>query len=218
MEHRLQQAQSTDNALMKKGGNHFKKHAIKMKYGFDRVVEDLIQEAMSKGNFNNLSGSGKPLSDTSTQNPYVDFTTHKINKILMDNGFVPEWIMLQKEIREEIKDLKESLQTERQKIGKLPLDSNDQRYWNKKMENFRKLSTAINKKVDNFNLIVPVLDKQLHHIQLEQLADEILKSEPSETSNRRHNQEREGIEIHNQPSDYKTNLFTFIGSMFQYKS
>lgn len=218
MEHRLQQAQSTEYALMKKGGNHFKKHAIKTKYGFDRVVEDLIQEAISKGNFNNLSGSGKPLSDTSTQNPYVDFTTHKLNKILMDNGFVPEWIMQQKEIREEIKDLKQSLRNERQKIGKHPLDNNDQRFWSKKMENFRKLATVINKKIDNFNLIVPVLDKQLHHFQLEQLADEVLKSEPSDLSNKRHNLEKEGIEIHNQPSDYKTNLFTLIGSMFQYKS
>ena len=27
----------------------------------DRLVEDLIQEAMSKGEFKNLSGSGKPL-------------------------------------------------------------------------------------------------------------------------------------------------------------
>jgi hypothetical protein len=45
----------------------------------DRLVEDLIQESMAKGEFDNLSGKGKPLPQT-TENPYVDFVTHKINQ------------------------------------------------------------------------------------------------------------------------------------------
>lgn len=57
-----------------------KKHDIKTKYGFDRLVEDLIQESMSKGEFENLSGKGKPLKDQN-RNPYVDFTTHKLNEV-----------------------------------------------------------------------------------------------------------------------------------------
>lgn len=57
-----------------------KKHDIKTKYGFDRLVEDLIQESMSKGEFENLSGKGKPLQDQN-RNPYVDFTTHKLNEV-----------------------------------------------------------------------------------------------------------------------------------------
>lgn len=76
LEHRLQKAQASDNkSLIKKGGGFYKKHAIKTKYGFDRVVEDLIQEAMSKGDFKNLKGFGKPLSTDQNQNPYVDFTS-----------------------------------------------------------------------------------------------------------------------------------------------
>jgi hypothetical protein len=27
-------------------------------------------------------------------NPYADFTTHKINQILAEGGFAPEWVML----------------------------------------------------------------------------------------------------------------------------
>lgn len=63
-----------------KKGQHGKKHDIKTKYGFDRLVEDLIQESMSKGEFDNLSGKGKPLKDQNA-NPYVDFTTHKLNEV-----------------------------------------------------------------------------------------------------------------------------------------
>lgn len=64
----------------------------------DRVVDDLIRESMQRGDFDNLSGSGKPLK-YSDHNPFIDLTTHNINKILVNNGFKPEWIMLSKEIR-----------------------------------------------------------------------------------------------------------------------
>lgn len=54
--------------------------------GFDRLVEDLIQEAISKGEFSNLPGSGKPLSSNQNINPYVDFVTYKLNQVNEDNA------------------------------------------------------------------------------------------------------------------------------------
>lgn len=64
----------------------------------DRLVEDMIQEAMSKGDFDNLSGSGKPLEYSKT-NMFMDKVTEKMNQVLMDNDFQPDWIMISKEIR-----------------------------------------------------------------------------------------------------------------------
>ena len=64
----------------------------------DRLVEDLIAESMAKGEFDNLPGRGKPLI-YSNHNPMVDTATHNLNKILIENGYVPEWVTLQKEIR-----------------------------------------------------------------------------------------------------------------------
>jgi DnaJ family protein C protein 28 len=61
-------------------------------------VEDMIQESIKRGDFNNLAGQGRPLQ-YSAHNPFVDIHTHNINKILVNNGFAPEWIMLQSEIR-----------------------------------------------------------------------------------------------------------------------
>ena len=49
-------------------------------HGIDRLVEDLIQESMSKGEFTNLKGSGKPL-EYQNHNPFVDIVTHKINQV-----------------------------------------------------------------------------------------------------------------------------------------
>jgi len=53
---------------------------------------------MKKGDFDDLPGKGKPLQ-YEERNPMVDFTTHNLNKILINNGYVPEWITLEKEIR-----------------------------------------------------------------------------------------------------------------------
>lgn len=39
---------------------------------------------MSKGEFSNLSGCGKPLRKQDNKNPYVDFTTHKINEVVIE--------------------------------------------------------------------------------------------------------------------------------------
>ena len=47
----------------------------------ERLVEDLIQESMAKGDFDNLKGSGKPLPKRVIYNPYEDFTTSKVQHI-----------------------------------------------------------------------------------------------------------------------------------------
>ena len=51
--------------------------------------------------FENLTqGAGKPLPERVVYNPYEDFTTHKMNEILVEGGFAPEWITLQVSLSE----------------------------------------------------------------------------------------------------------------------
>lgn len=83
MEHRLKKLQAEErNTLM--GMNKERAKDIKTRYGMDRLVEDLIQEAMQKGEFSDLPGMGKPLNTTNARNPYVDFVTHKLNQVIKD--------------------------------------------------------------------------------------------------------------------------------------
>lgn len=161
-----------------KPGSFFKTHAIKTKYGFDRVVEDLILEAMNSGQFENLEGKGKPLSHAQSQNPYVDFTQQKINRILLDNGFTPEWITLQKEIRTDINHLMEALTECRSYIGEVPLNNTDTDEWSKIVRRHEYRETDINKKIDKYNLIVPILDQQMCRIQLKRIADKVISTKP----------------------------------------
>jgi len=165
-----------EKTLMSKGGSHFRKHAIKTKYGIDRVVEDLIQEAMSKGDFNNLNGSGKPLSSAQSQNPYLDFTTHKLNKIMLDNGFTPEWISLGKDIRDAIAQLKTKLRQERKYYGEWPLQRpDDLAAWKIFTLNHQDDVKQLNKLIDKYNLIVPILENQFFRLHLDRMAEPIFK-------------------------------------------
>ena len=56
------------------------------KNAMERLVEDLIQESMAKGDFDNLKGSGKPLPQRVIYNPYEDYTTYKVT----NHQFVPK--------------------------------------------------------------------------------------------------------------------------------
>ncbi|XP_017134445.1 dnaJ homolog subfamily C member 28 [Drosophila elegans] len=177
LEHRIDKAAAGEKTLMSKGGGgHFRRHAIKTKYGIDRVVEDLIQEAMSKGDFNNLNGAGKPLSSTQSQNPYLDFTTHKLNKIMLDNGFTPEWISLGKEIRDAVAKLKQKLRQERIFYGEWPLTrSEDLSAWQSFTKQHQEDVQQLNKTIDKYNLIVPILENQFFRLHLEKMAESVFK-------------------------------------------
>ena len=67
------------NILRKTTKRHHTKNAM------ERLVEDLIQESMAKGDFDNLKGSGKPLPQRMIYNPYEDYTTYKVT----NDQFVP---------------------------------------------------------------------------------------------------------------------------------
>ncbi|CAI9741781.1 Hypothetical predicted protein [Octopus vulgaris] len=88
--------ETEDSAMVVKDKKATRKH--KISNTIDRVVEDLIQDAMSKGEFHNLSGAGKPIvyqNASTTLDPH----THRLNQVLINNGYSPEWITMMKEIR-----------------------------------------------------------------------------------------------------------------------
>lgn len=138
----------------------------KMSNSMDRLVEDLIQESMSRGDFDNLPGRGKPLTFT-PESPYTDKITQKLNKILLDDGLQPEWIMLHKEIRTDLKTWRENFAIERKKLGDPPLSEHISERWKKQVDIFKTNLTEINKRIDKLNLIVPVLSKQMVHYRFD---------------------------------------------------
>ncbi|KAK4024113.1 hypothetical protein OUZ56_009501 [Daphnia magna] len=56
------------------------------------------------------------------------------SRVLIENGFSPQWVMLEKDIRSEITNLKLRLEEERKKLGKMPLKESEKFVWNKLLD------------------------------------------------------------------------------------
>nr|XP_045596694.1 dnaJ homolog subfamily C member 28-like [Procambarus clarkii]XP_045596695.1 dnaJ homolog subfamily C member 28-like [Procambarus clarkii]XP_045596696.1 dnaJ homolog subfamily C member 28-like [Procambarus clarkii]XP_045596697.1 dnaJ homolog subfamily C member 28-like [Procambarus clarkii]XP_045596698.1 dnaJ homolog subfamily C member 28-like [Procambarus clarkii]XP_045596699.1 dnaJ homolog subfamily C member 28-like [Procambarus clarkii]XP_045596700.1 dnaJ homolog subfamily C member 28-lik len=147
---------------------------IRTRYGIDRIVDDMIQEAMAKGEFDNLPNAGKPLPQQNC-NPYVDTVTHKLNQVLINNGYAPEWVMLEKEIREDRMYLRKMLRKKRERLGALPLTPQEEVLWKKSQEQLQDNIKAMNKKIDKYNFVVPLLAKQMTHFPLRIEAEKALQ-------------------------------------------
>ncbi|XP_006187556.1 dnaJ homolog subfamily C member 28 [Camelus ferus] len=161
MEYQKQKLQSqyfTDSITVK-DVRHSREQKITQ--AIERLVEDLIQESMAKGDFDNLSGKGKPLKKFSGCS-YIDPMTHNLNRILIDNGYQPEWILMQKEIKDTIDQLREAILVSRKKLGN-PMTPTEQKQWNQVCEQFQENIRKLNKRINDFNLIVPLLTRQKVH-------------------------------------------------------
>ena len=66
---------------------------------WEKWVDQQIREAQERGAFDNLPGRGKPID--LTPNPYAQGQELSF-KILKDAGFAPEWIELDKAIRNKL--------------------------------------------------------------------------------------------------------------------
>jgi len=152
---------------------------VKTRFGMERVVEDLIQESMQKGEFEVIKGKGKPLKPT-TENPHTDFMTTKINEILINNGYQPEWVELGKEIRKSTREAKDRLLFARCSLGQFPFEGEeDARQWQIHAAHFNNEWKAIGKKIEKFNLVVPTLNQQIIPTNGEKEIQKILReSEP----------------------------------------
>src|ERR671910_314671 len=80
---------------------------------FDRIVEAIIQEAMERGEFENLPGKGKPIDLTA----YFD-TPEEVrlaHSVLKNAGITPREVDLLKEIAE-LKQVQAALLEEKKKL------------------------------------------------------------------------------------------------------
>lgn len=171
----LERVAAADEGAMATQDVHRRSWKVKITQAVDRLVEDLIQESMARGDFHNLPGSGKPLNKFN-ENPYADPMTHNLNRILIDNGYQPQWIVAQKEIRETADKLRTGLLGTRAKLGD-PMTPAEELEWRQCCQTFSEDLDRLNKKVDNFNLIVPLLSRQMVHFNLQREVDRVRRAD-----------------------------------------
>ncbi len=129
-------------------------------------VERQIQEAQARGLFDNLPGHGEPLR-LEPLNPY-EGDRELAHKLLRDHGFAPEWIELDKEIRDQLDAARRRLAQTYRQHG--PASA----FWSRAVQELAGQIADLNRKIDLYNLQVPVVQLQRRRIQL---ADELQRAE-----------------------------------------
>ena len=110
------------------------------------MIEDVIREAMERGDFDNLPGKGKPLN--LTEDSLLDPMTAIVNRILRDNGVSHPLIEARKTIEAERDAARsELLQAYRR--------SRPDESWQEAVQTFRTRVREINRQVRIFNLKTP---------------------------------------------------------------
>jgi len=124
------------------------------------LVENQIQKAFKRGEFDNLEGAGSPID--LYENPFEPPELRMTFKILKDNDFAPYWIELGKEIDNDIRDLWQEFERFKrytylfcqEKHSKSALNRFEKKKAGFYFESRIKLEN-INKKITDFNLHCP---------------------------------------------------------------
>jgi DnaJ family protein C protein 28 len=145
----------------------------------ESAIEKQIREAIERGDFDRLPGTGKPLD--LSENPYTPEDWRLAFKLLQDAGMAPAWIELDKEIRRELQGLDVWIkqQAQRQKfqhdraIGLSTTEMIKARAHlaeacEKTCIEYRQRAAALNRLIDIYNLKAPRADLHRERIRLEE--------------------------------------------------
>jgi DnaJ family protein C protein 28 len=136
-------------------------HPAHAERDWDDLVERRIQEAMAAGAFDRLPGQGKPLN--LTRNPYLDPSLELAFGLLKNNGYTPEWISRDKQIRQELEAARLGLRAARARRQANPAHEAD---WQAAVARFEHILTELNAKIDDYNLVVPIPSCQRVRLRL----------------------------------------------------
>lgn len=152
-------------------------------------VEKQIQVAMERGDFKKLPGKGK--RQQLEENPFVSSETRIVNQMLEDNGFAPNWIEVDREIRSEraqSRSVLENLKRRRQQLQaaiRIQPFSRDKAHRVFELERDRALQTytsqlkGLNQKIFRYNLTVPGRDRQMPLYNIDESIAEFQEECPS---------------------------------------
>jgi DnaJ homolog subfamily C member 28 len=141
---------------------------------WESLIDQKIREAMEQGEFDNLSGQGKPI-DLSV-NPFEDPDWRTAHRLLRNAGFAPGWI-------EELKDIDVELGVARRELQRARLvlknargtehQSSGEARWGKALGAFRNKVADLNRRIRAWNLKAPSVGFHRTGIDAEREIDQI---------------------------------------------
>ena len=150
---------------------------------FQDYIEEQIQEAIARGEFANLPGTGKPLN--LDDDPYAGDKSSAYS-LLKNEGYAPPEIELLKEIRHETERMEQRLarlcsQGKSMRTRRVPPFESERRAYNAAIEKaaaeYDQKLRSLNRKILTFNLTVP-LSMHLPLLEVEKLVQQFRASCP----------------------------------------
>ena len=128
---------------------------------YHHYIEEQIQEAVARGEFDNLPGTGKPLN---LEDDHLAGDKTSAYRLLKQNGYAPPEIELLKEIRRESERAEQQMnrlraQARDLRTRRVPPFPGEKRAYNESVEKaasaYEEKLRALNRKILTFNLSVP---------------------------------------------------------------
>ncbi len=155
---------------------------------WEDLVEQRIQEAMRRGDFDNLSLKGKPL--WVKHNPLVDPAVELAHNLLAGQGFAPGWIEERKSILADINILRERIHRAwhwyMRRLEVLHARDQDdpavveelrwtEARWQQYLVEFEAAVVEINRRIDTYNLTVPLVRFQMFRLRVDDELQRIIR-------------------------------------------
>lgn len=164
------------NATLEDTGDDSRVHSNKRRYiltgnNFKSVVEEQIQEALERGDFDNLPGKGKPLDIE--DNPFAR-DMQMAYKLLKDNNFTLPWIEERNRMLEEIAKLRERNAHQFQLFGpqiramaRGGQTEIAKRRWTALLTQWQTAMEDLNKRITDVNRMLPTMDLEIYKLSLD---------------------------------------------------
>ena len=125
-------------------------------------IEKQIAKAIEDGEFDDLPGSGEPLSLEALARD-----ENLAHRLLVDHGFALPWIERRKEIEREWTNACQRLTRRAEWLSREGKSLSSSVSWTHAVDEFRKEVLEINKRVDDYNLSVPLSQFQRRRFDAE---------------------------------------------------
>lgn len=154
-----------------------KKRALKNSSApLQHIADEKIMEEMKMGGFTQIRGKGAPIRNEPATH-VLDNLDEKLNKVLISAGCAPDWITLDKDIREEISKLKVAVREAwlKHTSSSSPSKRLTKIQWQEDKEQFRESVERINGKIRKLNFEVPSLHMQRALLNFDSFLDRVTK-------------------------------------------
>lgn len=146
-------------------------HKMRMRFDWNNLIDDIIEDGRSQGMFDNLKGKGKPLN--LNKNPF-DRDSEIANSLLKENKMVPAWLSQRHETQVQIESLRQKISRTWRRYDQeyrfaqdAGIKSGLEIAWDGEIKKWEADILKINKFVDSYNLKRPVNNLEMFKIRLD---------------------------------------------------